>query len=134
MLLAAACQAQERNIKRENTEWTDVWFPNSNDHDLPRVALIGDSITRAYSAAVESNLKGKAYCARIATSKAVGDPALPVHLSVRLSGSFTRSSTFSNAGQPPCSRAVSLPRRSSFGLTLRYLLPSTTSSPNCPPR
>ena len=84
VLLAAACQAQERNIKRENIEWTDVWFPTSNDHDLPRVALIGDSITRAYFAAVESNLKGKAYCARIATSKAVGDPALPVQLATFL--------------------------------------------------
>lgn len=85
MLLAAACQAQDRNIKRENIEWTDVWFPNSNDHDLPRVALIGDSITRAYFAAVESGLKGKAYCARIATSKAVGDPALPAQLAMLLS-------------------------------------------------
>jgi lysophospholipase L1-like esterase len=48
------------------------------------VALVGDSITRAYFAAVESNLKGKAYCARIATSKAIGDPALPAQLTTFL--------------------------------------------------
>ena len=84
-LAVAWIHAQDRKIQRENTEWTDVWFPNSNDHDLPRVALIGDSITRAYFAGVESNLKGKAYCARIATSKAIGDPALPTQLAAFLS-------------------------------------------------
>jgi hypothetical protein len=84
MLVVVAGQAQESRIRRENIEWTDVWFPNSNDHDLPRVALIGDSITRAYFTAVETNLKGKAYCARIATSKAVGDPALATQLATFL--------------------------------------------------
>jgi hypothetical protein len=77
-------QAQERKVQRENIEWTDVWFPNSNNHDLPRVLLIGDSITRAYFPAVEGILKGKAYCARIATSKAIGDPALPAQLAAFL--------------------------------------------------
>jgi hypothetical protein len=85
VIMIARCDAQDRSIKRENIEWTDVWFPNSNSHDLPRVVLIGDSITRAYYAAVETNLKGKAYCARIATSKATGDPALPAQLAVFLS-------------------------------------------------
>jgi hypothetical protein len=85
LAILAAANAQDRTIKRENIEWTDVWFPNSNNHDLPRVALIGDSITRAYFAAVETNLKGKAYCARIATSKAIGDPALPAQLTTFLS-------------------------------------------------
>jgi lysophospholipase L1-like esterase len=79
------CRAADRTPKRENIEWTDVWFPNSRDHDLPRVALIGDSITRAYFSAVETNLKGKAYCARIATSKAVGDPALAAQIAMFLS-------------------------------------------------
>jgi lysophospholipase L1-like esterase len=52
-------------------------MPDTSATGLPRVLLIGDSITRSYYAAVEAKLKGKAYCARIATSKAVGDPALP---------------------------------------------------------
>ncbi len=84
LLTLAVLSAQDRAPKRENIEWTDVWFPNSNNHDLPRVALVGDSIMRAYFNAVEADLKGKAYCARIATSKAVGDPALPTQLAVFL--------------------------------------------------
>jgi len=64
------------NIHRESIEWTDVWMPNTNKTDLPRVMLIGDSITRGYYAAVEEKLKGKAYVARFTTSKAIGDPAL----------------------------------------------------------
>ncbi len=71
-----------QQVKREAIEWTDVWMPHSNDHDLPRVLLIGDSIARAYFAGVEENLKGKAYVARIATSKAIGDPALVAELEV----------------------------------------------------
>jgi lysophospholipase L1-like esterase len=83
-LTANALNAQSPAIHREGTEWTDVWLPNTNAHDLPRVLLIGDSITRAYFTAVESNLKGKAYVARIATSKAVGDPALLTELAAFL--------------------------------------------------
>lgn len=75
---------QNQPVRRESTEWTDVWMPHSNDHDLPRVLLIGDSITRAYYAAVEENLKGKAYVARITTSKAIGDPALLLELAIFL--------------------------------------------------
>ena len=76
----AAANFRNRKVKREDIEWTDVWMPNMNRHDLPRVLLIGDSITRAYYKGVEQNLRGKAYCARIATSKAVGDPALTAEL------------------------------------------------------
>ena len=84
-LLAGLSFAQQSEIRRENIEWTDVWFPNSNSHDLPRVLLIGDSITRAYFPAVEQNLQGKVYCARIATSKAIGDPALLTELAALMS-------------------------------------------------
>lgn len=90
-LLAGGSRAQDspvpqnnRIIHRENIEWTDSWAPNSNQHDLPRVLLVGDSITRAYYPAVEKLLQGKAYCARFATSKAVGDPALAAQLAVFL--------------------------------------------------
>jgi lysophospholipase L1-like esterase len=55
-------------------------MPNMTRTDLPRVMLIGDSITRGYFAGVEQELKGKAYCARVATSKAIGDPALLAEL------------------------------------------------------
>lgn len=86
--IASVCetgQPENRVIKRESTEWCDVWMPNSTKNDLPRVLLIGDSITRGYFKEVEQSLKGKAYCARIATSKAIGDPALPAQLSTFLS-------------------------------------------------
>jgi lysophospholipase L1-like esterase len=66
----------EPHIAREAIEWCDVWMPDSTRDDLPRVLLIGDSITRGYFPAVEKDLQGKAYCARLATSKSVGDPAL----------------------------------------------------------
>ncbi len=63
-------------ISREKIEWLDVWIPDTNERGLPRVLLVGDSITRGYGKQVEAGLKGKAYVARLATSKSLGDPAL----------------------------------------------------------
>lgn len=60
---------------REDVEWLDVWIPDNNEHDMPRVLLIGNSITRAYYPQVEENLQGMAYTARLTTSKSLGDPA-----------------------------------------------------------
>jgi lysophospholipase L1-like esterase len=73
---APAFAASKSRIVREDIEWLDVWLPNTNNHDLPRVLLIGDSITRGYGPRVEANLKGVAYVGRLATSKSLGDPAL----------------------------------------------------------
>jgi lysophospholipase L1-like esterase len=61
---------------REDIEWLDVWMPNTNKHDLPRVLLIGNSITRGYSKEVENLLAGKAYVAYLATSKSLCDSGL----------------------------------------------------------
>jgi len=72
---AIRVEAQEQ-IKRENTEWLDVWLPETNSSGLPRVLLIGNSITRQYFKEVEQQLKGKAFVARISTSKSLGDPGL----------------------------------------------------------
>ncbi len=76
LLLAVAAAAAPKHVVRENIEWLDVWLPDTNSHDLPRVLLIGDSITRGYGKQVEALLKGKAYVGRMATSKSLGDPAL----------------------------------------------------------
>jgi lysophospholipase L1-like esterase len=76
LMLAVAATAAPKHVVRENIEWLDVWLPNTNDHALPRVLLIGDSITRGYGKQVEANLKGKAYVGRMADSKSLGDPAL----------------------------------------------------------
>ena len=62
-------------LKRERIEWCDVWIPDANVEQLPRVLLVGDSITRAYYKTVEKHLQGKASCARFATSACVSDPA-----------------------------------------------------------
>jgi lysophospholipase L1-like esterase len=62
--------------RRESIEWCDAWLPHMKDTALPRVMLIGDSITRGYYAGVEQRLKDKAYVARLATSKGLGDAAL----------------------------------------------------------
>lgn len=77
LLLATAClHAADRTVPREGTEWCNIWMPNADKHDLPRVLLIGDSVTQGYGPDVEKQLAGKAYVARLATSRCVGDPVL----------------------------------------------------------
>lgn len=68
--------AQEKHISRESIEWCNVWIVDGGGTKLPRVLLIGDSITQGYYAKVAEHLKGKASVARLTTSKSVGDPAL----------------------------------------------------------
>ncbi|MHB8974904.1 MAG: hypothetical protein ACYC4N_31125, partial [Pirellulaceae bacterium] len=38
---------------RERIEWADIWVTDADKNDLPRVLLIGDSITRGYFDGVE---------------------------------------------------------------------------------
>src|SRR5258707_15858988 len=61
---------------RESIEWCDIWISHANETNLPRVLLIGDSITRGYYPEVEKRLAGKAFVARLATSRFVADPVL----------------------------------------------------------
>ncbi len=56
----------------ERIEWTEIRINNTNDDDLPRVLLIGDSITRGYFGQVEKRLKGRANLARYTTSAFAG--------------------------------------------------------------
>jgi hypothetical protein len=49
---------------RERIEWIDIWVTDADKDDLPR----------GYFGAVEKHLAGKAYCARLTTSKCVSDP------------------------------------------------------------
>jgi len=72
-LIAVGAPAPESSL-REPTEWCDIWVTSADKTDLPRVLLIGDSITKNYFAKVENHLQGKAFCARLATSKCLGDP------------------------------------------------------------
>lgn len=59
---------------RERVEWIDVWVTDADKAELPRVLFVGDSITKACFGAVEKHLAGRAYCARLTTSKSVSDP------------------------------------------------------------
>lgn len=72
-------------IVRENVEWLDVLTADTGVTNLPRVLLIGDSITRAYYPSVADKLKGKAVVARLATSKCAGDPVLVQEVALLLS-------------------------------------------------
>jgi len=62
------------DLIRERIEWCDIWITNADSNDLPRVLLIGDSITRGYFGGVEKALDGKANCARLTTSRCICDP------------------------------------------------------------
>lgn len=72
-------------IVRESIEWLDVWVPGNNTKDVPKVLLIGDSITRGYFGTVESQLKSQVVVCRLTTSKSLGDPALVAELKLVLS-------------------------------------------------
>jgi hypothetical protein len=76
VFLAAADPADVKPSSRESIEWCDIWISHANETNLPRVLLIGDSITRDYYAGVEKLLEGKAYVARLATSRFASDPVL----------------------------------------------------------
>ena len=52
---------------------------------MPRVLLIGDSITRAYYPEVEKNLAGKAYVGRLSSSAFISDPILLKQIEMMLS-------------------------------------------------
>jgi hypothetical protein len=74
--LASCGVAAEPTVKREDIEWTNIWIPSLSRTDLPRVLLVGDSITMGYYDGVAKQLEGKAYVARLATSASLGDPAM----------------------------------------------------------
>lgn len=73
---AGTLSAQNQEIEREYIEWADIYVPGGNRNDLPHILLIGNSITRGYHPKVEKALEGRAYVARLSTSKSIGDPAL----------------------------------------------------------
>ncbi len=75
----SASGAQSGNIPpsaRESIEWCDIWISHANETNLPRVLLIGDSITRAYYPQVEKHLEGRAYVARLSSSAFISDSVL----------------------------------------------------------
>jgi hypothetical protein len=88
LLAAALClpvgAAPDAALHRERIEWCDIWFTDAEKDALPRVLLVGDSITRGYFDGVEKALEGKAYCGRLTTSRSVCDPVFFQELSLVL--------------------------------------------------
>lgn len=71
---------------RESIEWCDIWISHANQTNLPRVLLIGDSIVRDYYPEVEKHLAGKAFVARLSTSRFIGDRVLLKEIELVLDG------------------------------------------------
>ena len=80
----------------ESIVWCDIWISHANETNLPRVLLIGDSIARDYYPNVEKNLAGKAYVARLATSRFIGDPVLLQELALVLENTKFQVIHFNN--------------------------------------
>lgn len=77
LYLLAVCQLLSADEPvRERIEWVEIGVTDADKDDLPRVLFVGDSITIGYFGGVEKQLAGKAYCARLTTSKRVSDPTL----------------------------------------------------------
>ena len=73
--LLAVCQLLSADEPvRERIEWVEIGVTDADKDDLPRVLFVGDSITIGYFGGVDKQLAGKAYCARLTTSKCVSDP------------------------------------------------------------
>ncbi len=58
-------------MKKERWEWLRSWCDETNLNDLPRVLLIGDSITEGYQGKVREMLRGICYVDYVATSYAI---------------------------------------------------------------
>jgi GDSL-like Lipase/Acylhydrolase family len=81
LLCAVPLAAQQENrtldnTTREDMEWANLWWEHAPDTKLPRVLLIGDSITNGYHGKVRDLLRGRANVDLLATSASICDPAL----------------------------------------------------------
>jgi len=84
-VVAGAAPSNVEPSAREYIEWCDIWISHANETNLPRVLLIGDSITRDYYPEVEKHLKGRAYVARYCTSRFLNDPVMEKEIALVLS-------------------------------------------------
>ena len=58
-------------MQKERFEWIHSWCDETQNGDLPRVLLVGDSITYGYQEKVRERLKGVCYVDYVATSYAI---------------------------------------------------------------
>jgi lysophospholipase L1-like esterase len=74
--LAQGANAMPETVVKEQYEWFNIWWDCANDPALPRVLLIGDSISCGYSPVVTKELQGKYHIDRLGTSRSINDPVL----------------------------------------------------------
>lgn len=88
LLLAGMAMAQDTidSRTREGTEWAILRWEQAPDTKLPRVLLVGDSISNGYASHVSGLLAGKAHVDLLATSKSVCDPAFLLELALATDG------------------------------------------------
>lgn len=61
-------------MKKETYEWIHSWCDNTSKEDLPRILLVGDSITHWYQEQVRELLKDVAYVDYVSASYAIDNP------------------------------------------------------------
>ena len=61
-------------MQKEWFEWISSWCDASTQNDLPRILLVGDSISRGYQDKVRALLKGVCYVDYISLSYAIDTP------------------------------------------------------------
>ena len=66
----------DASVVKEQYEWSNIWWDCANDPGLPRVLLIGDSISCGYSPVVTALLQGQVHVDRLGTSRSINDPVL----------------------------------------------------------
>ncbi len=71
-------------VKPERNDWSTIWISNSNREELPRILLVGDSITNGYYDYVEDQLSSQTYLGKYTTSKFVGNPDFRAELEILL--------------------------------------------------
>jgi hypothetical protein len=88
LLTVGIAMAQDTidNRTREGTEWAILRWQQAPDTKLPRVLLVGDSISNGYASHVTGLLQGQANVDLLATSKSVCDPAFVLELTLATDG------------------------------------------------
>lgn len=71
-------------MRRENIEWCQFHWADTQATHLPRVLLVGDSIVAGHRGVVAERLRDKAAVAAYSTSKIVGDPRIAGELALAL--------------------------------------------------
>lgn len=59
------------NLRKESIEWLRIWCEDTNNEKLPRVALVGDSITEGYFPIVKETLQEIAKVDLLVTSYSI---------------------------------------------------------------